>query len=378
MTKKIKVVSVSHLFYPHVGGVETVAYNVCRFLQKEKNIEVEAVFCENGNGMSSKESYPFATKIIKPFFIFNGLFPLVGIGFTIALWRALSSSNEVVAIVHGRHFTTSLIAASILRLRNINYIYVDSGFQPDIFRSAFANRFLAIIDRLIFRRVVSAASEKIVISDYTENIITNNLGDISDLKQINNAFAEDKIGGYNTKNKSKIALYASRWSEIKDPRTVLQAYKIVAPRHPEWQFLLIGAGDFHISQQQAAGNDNISIKNELLRQADLFALLAQSAIYINSSISEGMSLAVLEAAALGNIPVLSSAVSNRQVASKLGTEEYLFTVKSAADLAAKLEKAIVAHEQEKNIHHEVKTKAYAHFSSSKIYRQYAQLVRQLA
>jgi glycosyltransferase involved in cell wall biosynthesis len=54
----------------------------------------------------------------------------------------------------------------------------------------------------------------------------------------------------------------------------------------------------------------------------------------------------LEAAAFGNIPVLSNAPSNREVAKKLNIEDFIFIRGNAADLSRKLSKAIKASEKQ--------------------------------
>ena len=85
---------------------------------------------------------------------------------------------------------------------------------------------------------------------------------------------------------------------------------------------------------------NIEIRRGLLTQNNLFSILKRSKIYINSSLSEGLALGILEAISFGNIPVLSNAPSNIEVAKILQSKEFTFNRANTSDLVKTLRKAI--------------------------------------
>lgn len=86
--------------------------------------------------------------------------------------------------------------------------------------------------------------------------------------------------------------------------------------------------------------ENIQIRKELISQKKLFNILEKSKIYVNSSLSEGLSLGIIEAVSLGNIPVLSDAPSNIEIAGMLESKDLTFRRGSSSDLAKTLRDAI--------------------------------------
>jgi Glycosyltransferases, probably involved in cell wall biogenesis len=114
---------------------------------------------------------------------------------------------------------------------------------------------------------------------------------------------------------------------------------------------------------------NIRVVEQFLKHEDFLSLLEKSKIYINSSFSEGLAIANLEAMAMGNIPVMSDAPSNKEIARKVKTEEYIFKRNNIKDLVKKLEKAI-SKSEDKEYLIEIAKKSNENFSKEKMVDAY--------
>jgi glycosyltransferase involved in cell wall biosynthesis len=103
--------------------------------------------------------------------------------------------------------------------------------------------------------------------------------------------------------------------------------------------MLIGSGSA-LDYQHLDLPKNVRVVEQFLEHDDFLSLLEKSKIYINSSFSEGLAIANLEAIAMGNIPVLSDAPSNKEIARVIKTEEFVFKRNNIKDLSKKIEVAI--------------------------------------
>lgn len=375
MVNNYDVIVITHLFHPHVGGIETSAKNLLEFLDREKQQKCAIYYCSNETKSWNLGNVDcFSQKTI---IILNSLYPLASIRFGISLLRALRRNKNAKIVIFGRHLTPTLIASFLCKILGRNYVYVDTGFQPNIFQSVLLNRVVDLADKFIFVNVVRWATCRIIISEYTLGIFKKQFPKINDkIEIINNGFSEEIIGQYTPVKKSKNVVWAARISEIKDPRTVISAYSMLAPKYPDWNFYLIGKGDFEIDAEKYKSNQNIIINQNLLPQNELLSLLNQSSLYINSSISEGMSVGVLEASALGCVPILSDADSNVEIAKKLGIESNLFKRKHVDDLVEKISRNI--DEFNEDLSRDISEKAYKNFGSGVIFERYWELIENVS
>jgi hypothetical protein len=111
----------------------------------------------------------------------------------------------------------------------------------------------------------------------------------------------------------------------------------------------------------------------MLKQKDLFDLLKESKIYINSSFSEGLAITNLEAIAYGNIPVLSNAPSNIEIAQEIGSQEFVFRRNNTRDLVKTLSKAILKSKNKKFLK-KIMSKNEEIFSKDKMVKQYYEML----
>jgi len=335
---KYDIISVSHYFPPRIGGLENMAYNLLDGLS-ERGISSIALFGSDTTCPQTTKN--FDTMCFKVPSIFNNTYPIFGLKFIRKCSWLIRHNPNAKVLIHSRHLTSSILTSLVCRFHKHPYTLIEHNAGPVYFSSKLISRMSNWVDRNFFAGVLENAEDIIAVSETGKKWISKNFG-ISKyrISVIYNAFppTEKKIDLHAKKN---IAVFASKWIRVKDPSTTLKAYVNIAGKHPNWTFMMIGEGK-DLSYTQADLPDNVVIQDSLLAQSSLFELLAESKIYINSSLSEGLSLGVLEAVAHGNIPVLSSAESNKEVARHLDTHTFQFKTRNHKDLEKKIEAAITA------------------------------------
>lgn len=104
------------------------------------------------------------------------------------------------------------------------------------------------------------------------------------------------------------AISVARLSPEKDFPTLLRAVKLVVQSVPDFRLLLVGDGGERPMLESLARDLGITAHVEFLgERSDVHALLPKAGFYVSSSKTEGISLTVLEAMAVG-LPVVATAV----------------------------------------------------------------------
>ncbi|NMC08748.1 glycosyltransferase [Candidatus Microgenomates bacterium] len=335
-SKKYELISVSHFFPPKIGGLENMAYNLIEGIS-EKGIKSIAVFSSPKRYFEKGQDYDRLS--FKTLNIFDGAYPIFGLPFIFKMFNLLVQNPDSKVLIHSRHLTSSLITAFLCTLTKHPYTVIEHNAGPTYLSSKFTTNLVNWADKNIFVSVLENAEDIIAVSQTGKEWISKNFNiQREKINVIYNSFNTE----FNTRSlvkKENIVVFASKWIKVKDPQTTLLAYKIIAQKYPSWRFIIVGEGK-DLKYEEKELPKNITIIDKLLKQKDLFNLLKKSKIYISSSLSEGLALGTLEAVSFGNIPVLSDAKSNLEIASQLNTKEFTFTRKNYKELAKVIEKAI--------------------------------------
>lgn len=334
-TTEYDLISISHFFYPRVGGLENMAYNLVSGLQK-KGLKCMAVFGSEKKYRTTIDGFEINSFKVKN--IFDGTYPIFGLDFVFYIFKLIKDNPNSKVVIHSRHMISSIISAFICIILGHNYTLIEHNAGKAFFNSPFITKLASWVDRNIFKFVPKFAENVVAVSKTGKKWVSRTF-DISkenidiiyngyDSKEIKNSFSK----------KENIVVWAAKWIEVKDPSTTLRAYKKIASLYPNWKFILIGQGKALKAYRFLPSN--IEIIPKLLKQEDLFRLLRKSKIYINSSLSEGLALGILEASAFGNIPVISNAPSNKELAKEIDTSEYVFNRGNAMDMTKALKIAI--------------------------------------
>lgn len=123
---------------------------------------------------------------------------------------------------------------------------------------------------------------------------------------------------------------------LKNHRQLLDSMAELAPRFPQAHLVIIGAGPLEADLREAAGRSPAATRIHLLGQrSDVARLTAGFDIYAQPSLTEGLSIALLEAGATA-LPVVASAVGGNVEIIQDGTTGLLVPVQDQPALTAAL------------------------------------------
>lgn len=106
----------------------------------------------------------------------------------------------------------------------------------------------------------------------------------------------------------KTAITVSRLSPEKDLATMLRAVQQVAQEIPEFRLLIVGDGPERARLEGLTAELNLKSQVEFLGERnDVPQLLSQAGFYVSSSLTEGISLTLLEAMSVG-LPIVATNV----------------------------------------------------------------------
>ena len=113
---------------------------------------------------------------------------------------------------------------------------------------------------------------------------------------------------FRSPQRTPTAISVARLSGSKDFSTLLRAVCLVLPHVPDIRLRIVGDGPERMKLESLIDELNIRPQVELLGERhDVPALLAESGFFVSSSLSEGISLTLLEAMAVG-LPIVTTAV----------------------------------------------------------------------
>ncbi len=263
-------------------------------------------------------------------------------------YRTIKANPNAKIIIHARHVMSSFISAFICKLLNRDYILVEHTADTSFMSSKLTQMFVQLYEKTFAKFVVRNAHKIIAVSEASVEFLKKEFeAEPSNISITTNGFEPSQIGKVKFKNKENIALFASKWIKVKDPVTTFNAFKKIANQYPEWTFLLIGEGSEKIEDKTLPRN--VRIINRVLSQEEFLKTLKKTKIYVNSSLSEGFPLAVAEAAATGNLLVLSDAPTNISIARELRQTDYLFERGDSNSLSIALKQAITDSEDLNNL-----------------------------
>lgn len=330
------LISISHYFAPRVGGLENMAFTLLKDLSK-KDINCLAIF--GSDNRYNKEEDGFRKISFKPLSLFENTYPIFGLSFSWKVMKIIQQNPDARIIIHSRHLTSSLITHFICSILSHPYIVIEHNAGKIYMTNRFSTKVINWLDRHIFGYVLSGAQEIIAVSKTGKRWVNKNFNiEKERISVIYNSFDLD-TSSLNIEEKENIVVWASKWIKVKNPQVVLKSYIEIAHKYPNWLFMLIGSGSA-LDYEHLDLPKNVRVVEQFLDHDDFLSLLEKSKIYINSSFSEGLAIANLEAVAMGNIPVLSDAPSNKEIARVIKTEEFVFKRNNIKDLSRKIEVAI--------------------------------------
>ncbi len=159
---------------------------------------------------------------------------------------------------------------------------------------------------------------------------------------------------------------------VKDLPTMLRAFQLLQRQIPQAVLAVVGGGNLHVAQQQATDIGIASSVRFLGERRDIPRVLAAFDLYVNSSLYEGMSNAILEAMAAG-VPVVATQVGGTPAIVREGATGLLVPASAPEQLAEAMQRLISDEGLREKIKHTARDYVEQHHSHEHYVRLHEQM-----
>ena len=217
--------------------------------------------------------------------------------------------SENVALIHAHEFGAILYGWIIARLTGVPFVGTIHG----------KNYFWEKLRRRIAYRIIGRSGSLVAVSDDLKRFVMDKIG-ISDTNvqviyngvQSGSFVSEEEIVRgrieLGLKDSDHIIGAVGNLYPVKGHQYLLKAMRVVLQQYPSATLVLVGRGDLEASLKEQANQLGIEAHVRFLGvRQDIPKLLAIMSIFVMPSLSEGLSLALLEAMVAGR-PVVATRV----------------------------------------------------------------------
>jgi alpha-maltose-1-phosphate synthase len=297
----VKILTISHFFEGHGGGIERVAAHLNREFSRSGH---QAAWAASGTDDTSVGFATIALKCFDPAEKLTGLpMPIPGLRAIRALARAVRAHDAV--IVHDSLYFTSIVGAVLAKMSGRPLILIQHIAEIG-FKSRALRGLMRLANLLVTRPMIAAANHRIFISDLVrralmgeparqKSLLLHNGVDTSIFFPNTEASRALIRSRYAIVTGGRVLIFVGRFVEKKG----LAILREIATKRPDLHFLLIGRGPIDpgfwgLSNVRVLGSQPQQVIAELYRAADILLL---------PSVGEGFPLVVQEAMASG-LPVV--------------------------------------------------------------------------
>jgi glycosyltransferase involved in cell wall biosynthesis len=243
--------------------------------------------------------------------------------------------NENVSLIHAHEFGAILYGWIIARLTGIPFIGTIHG----------KNYFWEKLRRRMAYRIVSRSGRLVAVSEDLKRFVMDKIGiPDSNIQVIYNGVqsgsfvsGEEIVRGrteLGLKNSDYVIGAVGNLYPVKGHQYLLQAMRVVLRQYPSATLILVGRGDLEASLKDQARQLGVERQVRFLgMRRDIPKLLAIMSIFVMPSLSEGLSLALLEAMVAGR-PVVATRVGGNAELVVNGETGLLVESKDSEALAA--------------------------------------------
>lgn len=237
---------------------------------------------------------------------------LIGAQLTISPFSLLIASHIVRSIrpdvvhAHNLYFSLTAIAPMIKHLRHTPL--VTTLHLPKMeYGAPLLDTSIRIYQKTIGHLIVKSSDKLIAVSG---SVLTHAIEDLrvpsSKITRIPNGVDTNVYLPNNQSHENVTITYIGRLIQNKGPQYLIQAAPDILKDHPEARIYIVGEGPLkdELMRQVTSQNleDNIYFLGNV---SDILPVLQATTIFVRPSLTEGMSLAILEAMACG-LPVVAS------------------------------------------------------------------------
>lgn len=297
----MRILTVSHFFESHGGGIERVAGQLCR--QFARLGATSAWAASDADPPPNGEIDAVGIACVNPTERLTGLpMPIPGARGIRSLAREVRRSDAVV--IHDALYATSVIALVIAKARRKRVILIQH-IAAIPFASPVLRSIMSAANRLVTRPMLRAADVRVFISDTVrENLLGSSGGQSAELlfNGVDGSIFHPGEARTELPASARRILFVGRYVEKKG----LAVVRALARLRPDLSFLLAGSGPIHPAEWGLANVHDLGPQSQdaiadLYRSVDLLIL---------PSVGEGYPLVIQEAMACG-LPVVCGRPSNR-------------------------------------------------------------------
>lgn len=304
------ILTISHFYETHGGGIERVAGHLCRQFARQRVTPYWAASASDA--LPEDDLKTIALRCIDPLEKLTGLpMPLPGPGAIFALINAVRRSDAVV--IHDALYVTSILGMIMAKLHRKPVILIQH-IAAIPFRSTLLRLLMQLANSVVTRPMLWAADARVFISDtvrqdllgtparYPYKLLFNGVDSAIFYPPAHSENRQNLQAQYHLPPGTRCILFVGRYVEKKG----LSVLRALAATRPDCQFLLAGTGPLRPAEWGLSNVHDLGVQTpmalaELYRCADLLLLPA---------VGEGYPLVIQEAMACG-LPVICGTPSHR-------------------------------------------------------------------
>jgi alpha-maltose-1-phosphate synthase len=307
---ELRVLTVSHFFESHGGGIERVAGQLCR---QFVTLDATAAWAaSDADDPPACPIDPVPLACINPTEKLTGLpMPIPGLGAARTLLQQVRRSDVVV--IHDALYVTSILALLMAKAQGQRTILIQHiGTIP--FSSRILRAVMSAANVFVTRPMLWAADERVFISDTVRHdllgrtprraseLLFNGVDGAIFHPMEGHPVEPDALAGIVARAPQRRVLFVGRYVEKKG----LRVLRALAALRPDLSFFLVGNGPIRVCEWGLANVHDLGLQTpgslaDLYRWADLLIL---------PSVGEGYPLVIQEAMACG-LPVVCGAPTDR-------------------------------------------------------------------
>ncbi len=299
----MRILTVSHFYEAHGGGIERVAGHLCRHFAR---LGAEPVWTASDADPAPQEevkAVPLAC--VNPTEKLTGLpMPLPGIKAAMALAREVRRSDAVV--MHDALYVTSILAMLLAKLFGKRVVLIQhiAGIP---FSSPFLRGLMVLANLAVTRPMLWAADVPVFISDTVRRDLIGTPARPRHKLLFNGVdsavFRPAELHPRETESRrGREILFVGRYVEKKG----LAVVRALAESRPDLTFQLVGSGPIRPADWGLANVQNLGVKSP----RELADLYRSAGLLLLPSVGEGYPLVIQEAMACG-LPVVCGRPSDR-------------------------------------------------------------------
>lgn len=230
-------------------------------------------------------------------------FKIMGNSISIDLFSRLNRVKNDYDIIHAHShlFFSTLLCAIIRKKGSSPLVVTNHGIVSQRVPKCINNIYNRTFAKWIFK-----SADKIICYTEEEKFIIGNWGiDLEKIDVIHNGINTDLFTPKNTKKTNQL-LWVGRFIPGKGVEYLIDAFKIVSDKHPQYNLLMIGNGPLKNNIKKRINSlgleDKIVIK-EFIPNSEIPQLYQNSDIFVLPSLEEGVPRTILEAMSCG-IPIV--------------------------------------------------------------------------